>query len=71
MGKKGLFQNFDAFLVKFRCENSYFSSPYNSLHLPVFAGFSTDSKNLNPLDFKNICHSWANSGEIDENSNSF
>ena len=67
--KRDFFQNSDAFLVKFRCENSCFSSPHDLLHLPAFAGFSTDSKTLNPLDFKNICHSWANLGEIDENSN--
>ena len=71
ISKKRLFQNSDAYLVKSRCENSCFSSPYNSLHLPAFAGVSTDSETLNPLDSKNVCHSWANSGEIDENSNSF
>ena len=69
MVKKGFFQNSDANQVKFRCENSCISSPYNSLHLPAFADFSTDSKTLNPLDFRNICHSWANLGEIDENFN--
>ena len=62
--KKRFFQNSDAYLVKFRCENSYISSLYNSLHLPSFAGLSTDSITLNPLDSKNICHSWAKSGEI-------
>ena len=69
MGKKRFFQNSDTYLVKFGCENSCFSSSYNSLHLPAFAGFSTDSKTLNLLDFKNICLSWADSGKIDENSN--
>ena len=56
-------------MLKVGCECRCFSSLYNSLHLPAFAGFSTDSKTLKPLDFKNICHSWANLGEIDENSN--
>ena len=72
MDKKGFFQNSDTYLVKFRCESSCFSSSYSSLHLPAFAGFSTDSKTLKPLDFKNICYScysWANSGEIDEYAN--
>ena len=52
MVKKGFFQNSDANQVKFRCENSCISSPYNSLHLPTFAGFSTDSKTLNPFRFQ-------------------
>ena len=69
IGKKRVFQNSGDYLVKLWCENSYFSSPYNSLHLPAFAGLSTDSKRLNPLLFKNLCHTWANLGEMGQKLN--
>ena len=51
-------------MLKVGCECRCFSSLYNSLHLPAFAGFSNDFKTLNRVVSKIVCHSWANSGEI-------
>ena len=69
IGKKKFFQNSGVYLVKFGCENSSFSSPNNSLHLPAFAGLSIDFRCLNPLLFKNLCHTWANLGEMGQKLN--
>ena len=65
-----IFQNSDDVDMYLGSENgSYFLSPYNSLHLPVFAGLAMHFHYLIPLISKNLCHSWANAGELGKNSN--